>query len=442
MDAPDNSSSRGTRVSLPLRWIETLIITGFCFALGAWNQPDDPFYITGNFPWPMVGPILVALRYGFFMALVSSILIVAGLGFYLRFTPGIETAFPLSWAVGVLGLSLVAGEFRDYWERRRSQLEASNAYRESRLDEFTRSYYLLKVSHDRLEQQLAGSSRSLREALRRLYSELDDDIDPGISKARANAMLQLLVRYGQLQTAAIYPIEQGKPLDTPLASVGKVSSLPLQDPLLQHALIERKLISIQTEYRSRQADMDTPYLAVIPMIDADGHFQAICAIEAMPFFNFESKTLRFLAILAGHMADMISEQDASVATEDVARRSFNHHLARVARDAEQHQLPSALLSLRMPVSIRSQQVSEHIKRIRRGLDLIYETEADNRHHIMVLMPLTDELGLAGYVQRLEDEFRAHLGIHLNDDEFQLRTLRITQRDQAEIWVEEALRNGH
>ncbi|WP_148864489.1 PelD GGDEF domain-containing protein [Marinobacter fonticola] len=441
MDNLEHTAERARNVSQPLRWFETLAITAICFALGAWNRPDDPFYLSGSFPWPVLGPLLVGLRYGFFMALVASILIVAGLDLYQRYLGVLDEPYPYIWAVGILGVSLVAGEFRDYWERRRAKLEASNDYREARLEEFTRNYYLLKVSHDRLEQQLAGSSRSLREALRRLYDELGQDSAAGLTRSRANAMLQLLVRYGQLQIAGIFPVQDGQALTEPLATVGNAKILPATDPLVQHALAEAKLISIQTEYRQRQPDMDTRFLAVIPFIDANGHINALCAIEAMPFFSFEPQALRFLAILAGHMADIIVEQDHTTPTDPPALRTLRHQLARVGRDAEDFDLPGALLALHMPAGLRAQQVAEHIKRVRRGLDLVYEKHSDRRLSVLVLMPLTDELGQAGYIQRLEDGIREQLGVTLIDVEGELQVLQIADQKSAETWLQEALDHG-
>lgn len=441
MDNLEHTAERARKVSQPLRWFEMLAITGICFLLGAWNRPEDPFYLSGSFPWPMLGPLLVGLRYGFFMSLVSAILIVAGLGLYQQYLAPTGEPYPYIWAVGILSVSLLAGEFRDYWERRRAKLEASNDYREARLEEFTRNYYLLKVSHDRLEQQLAGSSRSLREALRRLYGELGQDSAAGLTRARANAMLQLLVRYSQIQIAGVFPVQAGQAAAEPLATVGKIAKLSTEDPLVQHALAEAKLISIQTEYRQRQPDMDTRFLAVIPFIDANGYINAICAVEAMPFFNFEPQTLRFLAILAGHMADLIVEQDDTSPADDPELRALRHQLARVGRDAEDFDLPAALLALHMPGGLRADQVAEHIKRIRRGLDVIYEVRDNGWHSVIVLMPLTDELGRAGYVQRLEDSVREQLGVTLRDIEGEIQTQQVGDRKTAQAWLREAINHG-
>ncbi|AHI33126.1 hypothetical protein AU15_09455 [Marinobacter salarius] len=72
MDEAEQITGEKVRVPIALKWLETLLITAFFLAFSVWHRPDDPFYLTGNFPWPVLGPLLVGLRYGFFMALISA----------------------------------------------------------------------------------------------------------------------------------------------------------------------------------------------------------------------------------------------------------------------------------------------------------------------------------------------------------------------------------
>lgn len=437
MDEEAQRTDQIARVPLALKWLETLLITGAFLVFSLWHRPEDPFYLDGNFPWPALAPLLVGLRYGFFMALVSALMLIAALGFHLPLNIAATGEFPHVWAIGVLGFSLLAGEFRDYWDRQRQKLEASNDYRGSRLEEFTRSYYLLKVSHDRLEQQLAGSSSSLREALRRLYAQMAATGQTGLNRDTAALMLQLLVRYGQLQSAGIYAVTDGQPGPEPLASVGRFRDVDLKDPLLQHALAERKLVSVQTEFRKRMDDLNTGLLAAIPLVDYEDRFIGLCLIEAMPFFSFEARSLRLLAILAGHMADLVHQQH-EVGTEGSPEwHSFLLHLHRVGRDADSFDLPGAVMKLSVEENQTGLMIADYVKKICRGLDVITEYHANGQRHILVLMPLTDELGLAGYLQRLDDGLRENLGLQASEIS-KPQTLQIKSRAQAEDWLNKLL----
>ncbi|WVM92368.1 hypothetical protein ULG90_22765 [Halopseudomonas pachastrellae] len=64
--------------------------------------------------------------------------------------------------------------FRDLWGRRLERLQTANEYRQYRLDEFTRAYHVLRSSHERLEQRVAGSDTSLRSTLLLLRRQLQD----------------------------------------------------------------------------------------------------------------------------------------------------------------------------------------------------------------------------------------------------------------------------
>lgn len=437
MDETEHRTDKQARVPIALKWLETLLITAAFLVFSLWHRPEDPFYLTDNFPWPALAPLLVGLRYGFFMALISALLLIATLGFHLRMGADGGGEFPYVWTIGVLGISLLAGEFRDYWDRQRQKLEASNEYRGSRLEEFTRNYYLLKVSHDRLEQQLAGSSSSLREALRRLYSQMGTTGRSGLNPDTASLMLQLLVRYGQLQIAGIYAVNNGQPGKEPLTTVGRFRKVNLRDPLLQHALEERTLVSVQTEFRKRVDELDTDLLAAIPMIDSEDRFIGICIVEAMPFFSFEARSLRLLAILAGHMADLVHQQAEARTEGSPEWHSFLQHLDRVGRDAETFDLPAAVMRLPVKEDQTGRLITDYIQKIRRGLDVTAEYHDRGQKYLLVLMPLTDELGLAGYLQRLDDGLREQTGVQASDLAVP-ETLQIENRTQAREWLHNVL----
>lgn len=418
------------KASAPLRWLEVLVVTAFVVVLCAWNRPDDPFYLNHSFPWPILAPLLIGLRYGFFMALASCLLILAALGWYLQAPE--TSGVPWAWVIGLLGTSLVAGEFRDHWGRRLEKLEAVNRYRAQRMEEFTRNYYLLKVSHDRLEQQVAGSSGSLREALRRLYREVDLAGDTSLNREGAELMLQLLVRYGQLQTAAIYAVSKDRLNGRPLATTGDYQPIHDNDPLIQHALEQRTLVSVQTQFRDHLANLDTDLLLAIPFIDSAGNLVAVCAVQAIPFFSFQMKTLRLLAILSGHMADMVTQLQNTRQHENREWRSLYFQLQRVARDAETFELPAMLLAFDTEAEYATI-LEARMRRMRRGLDIIASEPLLGRQLIVLMMPLTDELGAAGYLQRLDDDLRESTGHPLSDAAIR-HSHNIRSATAAETWL--------
>lgn len=423
-----------------LKWFETIAITALFIAVGFWHHPNNPLFVGDIFPWPMLATLLAGLRYGFFMALVSSTLILATAGLLLRadLLPGDQ--LPYIWGVGVMTVGLLAGEFRDYWDRRIEKLVASNQYRHTRLEEFTRNFYLLKVSHDRLEQQLAGSSNSLREALRRLHSEISYTQGSGLNREAGDLLMRLLVRYGQLQIAAIYPVTEGRLGESPVAVTGNFHPVQADDPLLSHALQERTLVSVHTEYRDNRDDLETRLLLALPLIDSGNEMIGIVTVEAMPFFSFQPKTLRLLAIMAGHMADMVQEHIRIPEKSTSEWRHFSFQLARVTSDARDHKLPAALVHFTFTNAATAAQINNRMQQMRRGLDVIACPPNAPDTQLAILMPLSDELGCAAYLQRLTDDIRQQTGQNL-ETIARVRQQQVSGTTNITEWLERVQRES-
>ena len=114
-----------------------------------------------------------------------------------------------SFIVGVLVCGMLVGEVRDLWERRLERLQMANDYRQYRLDEFTRAHQILRVSHDLLEQRVAGSDQSLRSSLLGLREKLRVMPDEGDALgALADPIVAMLGQYGALRVAGLYRVDE------------------------------------------------------------------------------------------------------------------------------------------------------------------------------------------------------------------------------------------
>ena len=87
--------------------------------------------------------------------------------------------------------------------------------KDQRLEHLVRQYYLLRLSHDRLEQELIGRPMSMRDALSTLQ-------EVGSTTQGPEALLRLLAQYCQLETAGLYAAVDDRVHLTPLASLGAV----------------------------------------------------------------------------------------------------------------------------------------------------------------------------------------------------------------------------
>ncbi|UJJ30585.1 PelD GGDEF domain-containing protein [Halopseudomonas maritima] len=381
-------------------WVETPLLTALVLGVCYWLHPADPLFLHG-FPWPILAPLLLAVRYGFLQGACSAALLV--LVAYVLHRLGLAgyVELPGSFIVGVLVSSMVVGEFRDLWGRRLERLQTANEYRQYRLDEFTRAYHVLRSSHERLEQRVAGSDTSLRSTLLLLRRQLQEQPQGDALEQMAPALLGVLAQYGSFNAAALYAVREGELLlQRPLAEIGEAVELSADDLLLTLCLQRGDVVSVRDSFLETGREEQVSALqACIPLLSVEGEVLAVVAVHSMPFFAFNERTFTLLALLGGHMADLLETPRQLLRPDDAEARRFSVQLRRALRDANEHDLPSSLMFLKLPDD--SVALQKLLIESQRGLDLqLVLSSANGGEGVLVLMPLTDQDGSLGYSQRL------------------------------------------
>lgn len=385
-----------------LAWIETLALGALAIGLGYWLAPADPLLVHASFPWGLLVPLLLGMRYGFTHGLAGSALLVLALFGYRMFGAGLYAELPVAFIAGVLICGMLAGEFRDIWERRLHRLQLANDYRQQRLDEFTRAHHILRISHDRLEQRIAGSDQSLRSSLLGLRSQLSTvPREQDALQALAEPILNLLGQYGSLRIAGLYRIRNGHLQPQPLSVLGTMPDLAPDDLLVRLCLERGELISLREELLERGEHRRHSDLQVcLPLIDTRGRILALLAVAQMPFFALNERTLSLLAILGGHIADLLQSDPQALQLRDADAQLFTEHLKRALLDARKHGLPATLYAFEAVDPQRSEELQRLLEESRRGLDLLLKLVNVRGHPcLLVLLPLTSALGAEGYLER-------------------------------------------
>ncbi|MDR9750553.1 PelD GGDEF domain-containing protein [Pseudomonas sp. SZMC_28357] len=425
MNSPHMDYSLAPRASGPVSWLETFLVTGAVIGLGLWLTPEDPLQMHGGFPWSVLAPLLLGVRYGFVRGLVSASLLVIAV-FVLRFNghEGYAQLEP-SFIVGVLVCGMLVGEVRDLWERRMQRLQMANDYRQYRLDEFTRSHQILRVSHDLLEQRVAGSDQSLRSSLLGLRDKLRvlPDEDDAL-KVLADPVVAVLGQYGSLRVAGLYRVDEREErlLPEPLATIGVMGPLDTNDGLVKLCLERGELVSVRQELLDvGGSEQFSSLQACIPLIDAEGRLLAILAVRQMPFFAFQDRTLSLLALLAGHIADLLRRDTQVLQLADADAQHFTLQLKRSLVDVEKHQLSAGLFAFEL--TRPNDELTRLLERSQRGLDLHLPLRNNRDHHLLlVLLPLTSPQGTEGYLARINTLLHEHFGIESDMNSLGVRVL--------------------
>ncbi len=399
-DAPDKTWGAFLGVSR-LRWIETVALTLLMPLLGMRFHPQDPLFVEAEFPWLVLGPLLASLRYGFAHGFASATSLICAVAFAWRRGGLLGAAFPVGDCAGLMLVAMLSGEFTDLWLRRMTKLETVNDYRKQRLDEFTRAYHLLKVSHDRLEHPLVAAVRSLRGALIDLKKALAENARErrGVD-AIGPMVMGIFTSHGFIQVAALHRLDaQDRLVAAPIATLGAAPVLDPKDRMLARALTRRSLISVRD-----LADVGRPGdpLAIVPLEDVAGRMWAVLAIFEMPFVALQSEHLHLLAVIAGHLADAFTQASSLDAGWDHAGADFKFRLRRSWEDVKGHRIPATMVGATFGQKAAAAGLVDLVSAQRRGLDQEWRVTAkDGSPVLFIVMPLTDARGAEGYLARIK-----------------------------------------
>ena len=378
---------------------EAAALSLLALALGIAARPLDPLSVQAEFPWPVLAVLVIGLRYGFPSALFSAAVLHAGAFAYDLFSGTPTWPLPFAYSVGCAIVSVVAGEYRESWGRRLDTVERSNAYRQARLEEFTRTYHVLKLSHDRLEQDNAGNQTSLRSSLltvRSLFhprAALEDN---------ANAVLDLFRRYCAVVSGGFYLLDDADIRQAPAARAGTVNAAAPNDVLVRQAIAERRVVSVNPGNPAAMSGRTAgDPLVAVPFVDSFGSLRAMLIVTELPFFSYTERTLQLMAILGGQIADFTRDRSTFPEGLDVESASFVSEILRSLEYARNHGLATTLVAIRFSDQTAAPAYIATMDQQSRGLDRLLSVGAVGDMHAMLIMPLTGAEEYAQFLTRFE-----------------------------------------
>lgn len=393
-------------------WLETLAITVIAVGGGMLLSPGDPLFIHGPFPWAWFAPILLALRYGALSGVASAgLMLLAWLG-TLRIGLVSEADFPKLYFLGGLLATLLCGQFSGLWRTRMRRIQEVNEYIDHRLEDLTQRLYLLRLSHDRLEQSLLSKPVTLRDALGKLRRLIRDQNGTGEPLPAADEFLSFLAQFCQLEIASLHRMKGRKvPEPTPQAVVGGATPLDPDDPLVQFALARQQLSHVQ-HLEPGQAQ-SSRYLVVAPVRTSLTQTLGLLAVERMPFFALNDETLQTLTVLTAYYADHLIAADAAAPLREAlpdCPDQFVEEVLKLARIERDTGIPSHIVALSFGRSGKQEDGFALVQRMQRSLDLIWELREGDVRIMLTLMPLAGPSAVQGYLSRIEAALKDQLGV--------------------------------
>ncbi|MES2876929.1 MAG: PelD GGDEF domain-containing protein [Pseudomonadota bacterium] len=419
------------------QWLEVIVIPLVAIGIAWLASPTDPMVADGPFPWLWFAPVLIALRYGVFSGLLGSIPILGNwlLANYL----GLVTEhFAPSFFFGGGLLVLVCGEFSDVWRDRNLRMEETYLYVTERLSRLTKRHLLLNFSHDRLEQEMLARPGSLRDALSRLRTIVIERSQEPVLMPGAKSMLQLLSQYVNIESAVLYTLKpQGSSfvLGERIAVLGEPEELAPDDELLRLALDSCSLAHIAS--RDVSLERQTKQLVVAPLVAGNDTLIGVLAVTRMPFFSLNVENLQMMSVILAYYADNI--RNAPEVRHIQMRLPtlpalFAEELVRMMLMQKKVGISSHIVVMTFSGPQREEIPAEFL-RIKRGLDLYWQTQVNGKPVIAVLMPFASQAAKAGFLQRIEDWLIGRFGGNFDSLGIHLRSIDFIQEDPLEALTE-------
>lgn len=416
------------RLEGPWIWAEVLVLTGAVLALGVAFSPEDPLFVSAEFPWAWFAPLLLALRYGVVAGLASSALLLA---FWYWSTPATTPlAPPKLYFLGGLLLVMIAGEYSGIWRMRLRRQSELNDYLEERIERVTNRLYLLRLSHEHLEQDLLARPTTLRDALgeleRRVVAVAREGPLPG-----ARELLPFLAQAAQLEVAALYAVvdRDGERRFERVAVLGEPAPLAPDDPLLAHMEERGELAHVQSA--ALDHSVPTPHLVVAPVRGEAGGLAGVLVVDRMPFIALTDETLQLLAVLLAYYADTVTVAPAvSTVAESHpdAPLEFVAEMVRLARLAREFQVPSHIVAFKFGSHPLWKDAYELVVRSRRSRDLLWTPPAEAEQSVAVsLLPVAGIAAVDGYLLRIDRALKESFGGGLAGLGIQTLTIPLTDR---------------
>ena len=415
-----------------LPWSETVIITGIICALGWLASPQDPLLLNAPFPWLWLAPLLIALRYGVIFGVVSTLLLAIDWNVYNSLSASRGENFPLVNFLGGLVVTIIAGEFSDIWKARLNRSNEAQIYLGERLSRLSHQYYLLRISHDHMEQEMLSKPYSLRDAmehLRDIRARVDDKSQPlpGI-----DYVLQVLAQYCRLEAAAVYIPQQdgngGWIPGEPMAKLGDPPPLAESDPMLGYSMKHRGVSHIES-VPSDPGD----HLVMGPIPGGNDDVLGLVVVSRMPFIALNRDSLQFMALLLSYYGDILQ---ATPGIERIRKTlpdcpyDVAEELTRLSHIAHRVGVESHLIVFSL-CGDDAEELLSHIQRTQRSLSMTWRTERLDLLLLVVVLPLASRAAAKCYLQRMEKLLSDRFGSGFEENNVQINELTVGAKPPLE-----------
>lgn len=363
-------------------YLETAILMMGLLFLGYLIDPSDPALVRYEIFYIIILLAIVTMFHGISNGLFAVFIIALAMKyFYLE--------FPIDIFLKLFILVLVFGEFHYFWNRKILHNSSKNTYLSMKLDELSKAFYTLKISHDQLEKNYVFKPMSVRNSIRELKEAYVKN-----QNYYGNFLL-LLKKSFNVSEAEFCSVFKDK-----LYSVydeTHQNEIDKKDPMIEMALRKKTPVYVSSD----SVENNSAYLAVVPVVSGT-QVKAILLIKDMPFMSFNKDNLISISIIIAYFLD---EREKWKLVEEATNKpivddEFYFELQRLKGIYDEFDVNSTILILKTKDTLLAHLILEKIKENLRSLDLVSTHSFDDIEALGILFPFADHSSAQGFLTRL------------------------------------------
>ena len=414
-------------------YAETLIITSVYLLIGYLIDPTDVCILNSDISYILILLAIITLFHGFENGLLTLAILATAMWYFYPLFQYIEFLIALL-------MTMIFAEFHYYWTQKIKDAEINADYRGEKLDELSKAFYSLKISHDQLEKNYVIKPMSIRNSIEYIINKnrvIHEEGASHLDKRRGyyKNFLELLEKSFSVSSALIiYNKEEEfeghleyKNADIVLSSTTPEMSMKdlFEDYLIDKSIGRSTAIFISDELGEPSVNIDTnsEFIAAIPAVYKNKVI-AVLAIRKMPFMAFNREMLTSISILLDYFSVEINKKNMLSSYDEIdiiENEAFRFEYYRLKRLYEKYKVNSIILVLRVKSELQSVRIYEKIVKMLRSLDMVTMVETDGIYYIVLLFPLHDKSAALGYLNRLTNFLDEE-----KDKEFNYMTFDLSQ----------------
>jgi len=414
-------------------YLETVVIITIFLLVGYLTTPNDICLIQQKIPYLIVVLSILTLFHGFESGFIAMGILSAAMWLFYQKFPYIDF-------LTLLMMILIFSEFHYYWTKKIRELKTGDDYKASKLDELSKSFYSLKISHDQLEKNYVIKPMSIRSAIEQIIEKNNhinvDDTNVIDSERYKNFMALLEKSFNVKRGLIIHKLDQihDKTMTLQNSIITHSSNYADYDEaeifdeyLIAKAIDHKKPIYISDEAGNPalKKNQDSKFLAVIPSIYND-ELIAILAIEKMPFMAFNKENLTSIAILLEYItikiykSNILNDSNRLTILKD---DNFRYEYNKLNYLYKKYKVNSTVLVIKINNEIQTIKIHKTIQKLLRSLDMVTCVKNKDAYYLVLLFPLNDKSVAIGFLNRLLYNIQ-----HEKDKIFEYMTFAIKQDD--------------